>query len=223
MNQFMFAKPHYDPLKDFTLIIQLARLPMAIIANDNTPVKSMQELIALAKQKPGTITIGGTGPILQVGVERFSRDAGVKLQYVPYRGGADVFKGLMSGEIALGFDAVTAYAPMFQTGKLRALATSGSQRAAAVPTVPSLAELGLKNSEFYVWHTLSGPAGMPPEIVRKIESDLKKVLGAPETQQKLVALGFEPMTSSSEQFVEAVKRESAAGSVIIKELGLRLD
>lgn len=223
MNQFMFSKPSYDPLKDFTHISIMARLPLVFISNDKVAAKNIAELVAAAKARPGTIAVGGSGPALQIAFEKFVREAGIKMLYVPYKGGADVFKGLMTGEIAVGIDASVAYMDMFKQGRLRALATTGGQRAAALPNVPTLPELGYKASEFYLWHSLSGPAGMSPALVRRIQNDVQAVLAVPETRERFLAMGLEPVGSSAEQILETIRRESASGGTIVKELGLKLD
>lgn len=223
MNPFMFAKLPYDPLRDFTHITQLARVPLVIVANDKVAASSVAELVALAKRQPGTIAVGGVGPIVQIAVEKFSRDAQVKLLYVPYKGGADVARGMLSGEIAVGFDGVATFLPFLKSGRLRALATTGVQRAAALPDVPALAELGLPNASFYAWHSLSAPAGLARDIQQKIQADVRSVLTSPDVRERLLALGLEPIGSTSDEFVDAVKRESQSSSAIIRELGLRLD
>lgn len=223
MNQFMFAKPAYHPLKDFAHVTQFARLPLLIVSNDKTPAKTLQELVALAKASPGIIPVGGSAPSLQVEVERFSRAAGIKLMYVPYRSGADVFKGLMTGEIAVGFDGIVAYPPMLKSGKLRALATTGTQRALALPDVPTVSESGYKGADFYLWHGLSVPAGTPREVVAKIYEDVRAVVATPEVREKMIAMGLEPMSSTPDEMVAAIRRESAANMEIVKELGIKFE
>ncbi|RZL93440.1 MAG: tripartite tricarboxylate transporter substrate binding protein [Variovorax sp.] len=223
INQFAMSKPPYDPLRDFTHIGVMASVPLLVVVNDTMPAKTMPELIALARSKPGTVTVGGGNVGQQLAVERFVRDSGAQISYIPYKSGADVTKGLLSGEIQVGFDGVPAYPPFLKSGRLRALATNSPKRISLLPDVPTLAELGLKNSEAPVWHALVGPAGLPPEIKAKIARDVQAVLAMPDVQERLASLGMEPSWMGSDEFVQLIKSESAVMGPIVKDLGIKMD
>lgn len=223
LNQFTFTKLPYDGLKDFTPIGVIASVPLIYVANDSLPAKNMQELIALAKAKPGTVTVGSGNVGVQLGVERFIRDAGIKISYVPYKSGADVTKALLSGEIQAGLDGVPAYPPFLKAGKLRVLATSSAKRIASLPDVPTLAELGLKNSETPMWHGLMAPAGLPPEIQKKIAADLQVVLAMSDLRERMAALGLEPMWLGADDFTKLIRSESATMGPLVKEIGIKMD
>jgi tripartite-type tricarboxylate transporter receptor subunit TctC len=223
LNQFTFSKLPYDALKDFTPIGVIASVPLIFVANDTLPAKNMQELIALAKSKPGTVTIGSGNVGIQLGVERFVRDAGVQISYVPYKSGADVTKALLSGEIQVGLDGVPAYPPFLKSGKLRALATNSAKRIPSLPDVPTLAEIGLKNSETPVWHGLVAPAGLPPEIQKKIAADLQVVLAMADLRERMSALGLEATWLGADDFTRLIKSESATMGPLVKELGIKMD
>lgn len=223
MNPYLFSKLPYDPLRDFTHITQLAGLPLLVAANDTTSVKSIHELVEMAKRDPGKVSMGGTGPVIQTGVERFSRDAGVKFTFVPYKGGADSFKGMMTGEIPFAYDGILAYLPHIKTGKIRPLATTGAKRSPVLPDVPTLVELGFPNSEVRLWHALSAPAGLPANIQAKILRDVREALDRPDVKDKLAGLGIEPIGSDPVQFRREIIDQGAKASVLVKELGLKLD
>ncbi|HSV81784.1 MAG TPA: tripartite tricarboxylate transporter substrate binding protein [Ramlibacter sp.] len=223
INPHTFAKLPYDPVRDFTSIGLIASVPLIFVANDTLPVKTMQEFIALAKKQPGMLTVGGGSVGMQLAAERFVRDAGAPINYVPYKSGADVTKGLLSGEIQAGVDGVPAYPPLLKAGKLRVLATNSPRRISALPDVPTLGELGLKQSEAPVWHALLAPAGLPPEIQKKIAADLQAVLALPELKERMATLGLEATWAPADELVKLVKSESAYMGPLVKDLGIKMD
>lgn len=223
LNQFTFSKLPYDVSRDFTPISVIASVPLIFVANETLPAKSMVELIAYAKSHPGAVTMGSGNVGIQLGVERFVRDADLKITYVPYKSGADVTKGLLSSEIQVGLDGVPAYPPFLKAGKLRALATNSAKRIALLPDVPTLAEIGLKNSETPVWHGVLAPAGLPVEIQKKIAADLRDVLALPDLKERMASLGLEPMWMGPEDFRALIKSESTYMGPLAKDLGIRMD
>jgi tripartite-type tricarboxylate transporter receptor subunit TctC len=223
LNQFTFTKLPYDVAREFTPISVIASVPLIFVANDSLPAKTMPEFIAYTKAHPGAVTIGSGNVGIQLGVERFIRDADLKVTYVPYKSGADVTKGLLSGEIQVGLDGVPAYPPFLKTGKLRALATNSAKRISLLPDVPTLAEIGLKNSETPVWHGVLAPAGLPMEIQKKIAADLKAVLAMPDLRERMENLGLEPMWLGPDDFKALIKSESAYMGPLAKDLGIKMD
>lgn len=223
INPYTFAKLPYDPQRDFTPIGQIASVPLIFVANDTLPAKTLQELVALARRSPGTVTVGGGSVGMQLAAERFVRDSGAKINYVPYKSGADVTKGLLSGEIQAGIDGVPAYPPLLKAGRLRVLATNSPRRIAALPEVPTLGELGLKQSEAPVWHALLAPAGLPAEIQKRIAADLQQVLALPELRERMATLGLEPTWAGADDYLKLVKAESAYMGPLVKDLGIRMD
>lgn len=223
VNQFAVTKLPYDALRDFTPIAMVASVPLVFVANDTLPAKSMNELIALAKKSPDTVTMGGGVVGVQLAAARFMRDAGIDFRYVAYKSGADVTKGLLTGEIQTGLDGVPAYPALFASGKLRPLATNSARRISSLPDVPTLSELGLKNSEAPIWHALVAPAGLPAAIQKKIADDLKAVLALPELREKMATLGLEATWVGPEGLVKLIKTESANMGPLVKDLGIRME
>jgi tripartite-type tricarboxylate transporter receptor subunit TctC len=223
MNPALFSKLPYQPLKDFTHISLLATQSLVLLANDRTPAKSVQELIALARAQPGKIDYGSGTISTQLAGEMFNRAAGVKLNYVPYKGSADVVKAMLSGEIPVSFDGIAPNVPHIKSGRFRALATTGLQRSAALPDVPTLHELGLRDFEVRVWLGLSAPAGTPEPIVHKIQTDVQAVMAMPEVRDQLLPLGLESIGAPTDAFLGVVRAETARYAPLIKELGIRLD
>jgi len=223
INQFAMSKMPYDPVRDFSHIGVMASVPLLIVVNDTMPAKNIAEFIALAKAKPGTITVGGGNVGQQLAVERFPRDADVKVQYIPYKSGSDVTKALMGGEIQVGFDGVPAYPALLKSGKLRALATNSPTRISLLPDVPTLSELGLKNSEAPIWHAVVGPASLPADIKAKIARDVQAVLALPDVKERLATVGMESSWKPEGEFLDLIKAESATMGPLVKELGIKMD
>lgn len=223
VNQFAVSKLPYDGMRDFTPISLIASVPLIFVGNDSLPAKDMNELIALARKSPDVLTMGGGVVGVQFAAERFMRDAGVKIRYVAYKSGADVTKGLLSQEIQSGLDGVPAYPALLKAGKLRALATNAPRRLVSLPDVPTLSELGLKNSEAPIWHGVMAPAGLPASLQQKIAADLQAVLAMPDLREKMQALGLEPNWAGPDDFVKLIKTESATMGPLVKELGIRME
>jgi tripartite-type tricarboxylate transporter receptor subunit TctC len=223
VNQFAVSRLPYDGLRDFTPISVIAMVPLIFVANDTAPAKDMKALIEMARRSPDGITMGGGVVGVQLAAERFMRDAGVKFQYIPYKSGADVTKGLLTKEIHTGLDGVPAYPPHLKAGRLRALATNSPKRLTSLPDVPTLREIGLHNSESPMWHAVMAPAGLSPAIQKKIANDLREVLALPDLQQQMLELGLEPSWMGPDEFVELIKTESATLGPLVKELGIRME
>jgi tripartite-type tricarboxylate transporter receptor subunit TctC len=223
MNQALFSRLPYDPMRDFTPISLVAIQPLVLVANDTTPARTVAQLIAQAQASPEGLNFGSGTIGTQLAGEMFNRAAGVRLTHVPYKGGAEVAKALLGGEVNVSFDGIAANLQHIRSGRLRALATTGLERAAALPNVPTLNEAGLKGYEARVWLGLMAPARTPRAIVHKIQADAKGVLTRPETRQLLEPLGFEAIASQPEELVQRMRLDSARYVPLIKELGLKLD
>lgn len=184
----------YDHQKDLALIALLVKAPLVLVSGPSAPVKSLSELIALAKSKPGDLgyaTFGaGSAPHL-VG-EMFAHEAGIKVMAVPYKGSAPASMALLGGEIQFAFDTITSVGPHIKSGKLRPLAVSSVQRASALPDVPTLGELKLGKASFDGFYGLAAPAGTPAAIQQLLGRELAAIMALPDVKEKMLAAGLEP-------------------------------
>ncbi len=223
--QSLYRKMPYDAVKDFTPITMLGIGPNILTVHPSVPVKSVKELIALAKAKPGQLDYGspgnGTPPHLQM--EVFNKMAGVKSTHVPYKGGGPANIALLSGEVQVAFTAVTVGMPHIKVGKLRALGLSGAKRPAFLSEFPTIAESGVPGYDENTWYGMFGPAGLPPAILNKLNADLVKVLLSAEVKELFAQYGQEMVGNSPERFREIVRTEVAKWAKVIKEIGIRLD
>jgi tripartite-type tricarboxylate transporter receptor subunit TctC len=188
-------------------------------------VKSIKELIALAKAQPGQLSFasGGVGNSDHMAGELFNYMARIKMVHVPYKGGNVALNGVITGEVAMYFPGVPVALPMIQAGRVKALGVSSSKRLAALPNVPTIAEAGVPGYEVILWYGFFGPAALPREIAAKIQTDLARVLKMPDVQERFAALGVDPVGSSPEEFGAFVKSEIAKWEKVKKATGLVID
>jgi len=225
MAQSLYRKLPYDTIRDFTPITMVGIGPNILTVHPSVPVKSVRELIALAKAKPGQLNYGspgnGTPPHLQMAV--FNKLAQTQMTHVPYKGGGPANVALLSGEVQLAFTAVTVGLPHVEAGKLRALGLSGAKKPASLSQFPTVAESGLPGYDENTWYGIFGPANLPPAILNKLNADLVKVLSSPELKERFAQQGQEMVGNSPERFREIVRAEVAKWAEVIKDLGLHLD
>ncbi|MDM0084595.1 tripartite tricarboxylate transporter substrate binding protein [Variovorax sp. J31P179] len=223
LNPALYSRLPYDPIKDFASISIVARQSLVLTATDRTSFKTVADLVAAAKANPGGINYGSSTTSTQLSGELFRRQTETKLVHVPYRGASEVVKGMLSGDVQVSFDGIAANVPHIQSGKIRALATTGSARSAALPDVPTLAEAGLKGYELVMWNALSAPAGTPRPIIDRINKDVVEVVQRKDVKDQLMAFGLETGGTTPEEMDETIRRESAKYAPLIKELGLKMN
>jgi len=177
MNPALFSNLTYDPFKDFASVSIVATQSLVLTANDRTTVKTVSELVAMAKAQPGVLNYATSATSTQLAGELFTRQTGTKFVQVPYKGASEVLKGMMSGDVHVAFDGIAANVPHVKSGKIRALATTGTRRSAALPDVPTMAEAGLKGYEVEMWNGLAAPRGTPPAVIEKISRDVAEIVG----------------------------------------------
>ena len=192
VNPAIIEKLPYDPFNDFVLVGPVFRNPLVIVANDKSPYRSLKEIVDAAKKEPGKLNWGypGAGTTQHLTGELFKQVAGVDIQGVMYKGSAQVVQDLLGDQIQLAVDGVPAHLPHIKSGKVRAIASTGSSRAPQLPDVPTVAELGYPGFSGEGWGGVVVTKGTPNEIVMKVSNDLRKVLDNPATQQRLVAAGL---------------------------------
>ena len=221
----LFKTMPYDTVKDFAPVILAATSPNLLVVNPQLPVKSVGELVALAKAKPGTLSYAstGNGSSNHISMELFKTLAGVDIVHIPYKGSAPAVTDLLGGQVMLMFDNVPNVLPQVKAGRLRALGTSGAQRSALAPDVPTVAEAGVPGYELMVWFGLVAPAGTPREVVQKLNAEVAKILAMPDVRERFMAQGVEPLGSTPEQFGEHIRAQMAKWSKVVRDAGVKAE
>jgi tripartite-type tricarboxylate transporter receptor subunit TctC len=214
----------FDAVKDFVPVTQLVASQLLLVATPSLPAKSVQELIALAKAKPGSLNYGmtGIGNPLHLTVEMFKHAAGIELQAVPYRGDAPLNTALIAGEVHLAVVPFATAKPHVEAGRLRALAIPGAKRSPALPQVPTIAESGLPGFESSSWQGWFVPANTPGEIVALIQREAAKALNAPDVRERLEATANEVVASTPEAFAAVFKNDLAKFAKVVKDAKIPL-
>lgn len=223
VNPAIYASLPYDTLKDFTDITPLAIQPNVLVVNATSPYKTVAELVAAAKAKPGSINIGhaGVGSGTHLSTERFIAASGIKVELVPFKGTPEVITALLSNSIDCYWAPISAALSAIKGGKLRALAVSTARRNPTLPDVPTPAEAGLKNAESALWFGVWGPAGVPAAIAQKISVDVRRALADPGVKEKLQTLGNDTMDMSQDEFGRFVREEIDIYQKVIKAAGIK--
>ncbi|MCA4904370.1 MAG: tripartite tricarboxylate transporter substrate binding protein [Rhodocyclaceae bacterium] len=218
-------KVGFDPLRDFAPISLVATVNNMLVVHPSLPVKTVKELIGLARARPGQMTYasGGNGGAQHLAGELFASLAGVKMLHIPYKGSAPGVSALLGGEVMLGFTDTLITLPLVKAGKLRALAVTGPARSPLVPDVPTMAEAGIANYAVNVWFGLLAPAGTPAEIVSRLGAEVGRHVRSAEMRERLTALGAEPVGNTPEQFAAFLKAEIARWAEVVRTARIRAD
>lgn len=225
INPGIYQKLPYDPVKDFEPISNLVLTPQTIVVGTETPYKTLKDFVAAAKAKPGEIAYGslGNGSTSHLTMEAFQQMAGIKLNHIPFKGGAEAQTQIMGGAFPVMSDTVPGVLAQVQAGKLRPLGVAIPQRSPYLPDVPTIAEQGYKGFESVGWIGLCAPAKTPAAILDKLNAEVKKMLASKEAREKIDKLAFTPVGDSREQFAAFMKSEIAKWSKVAKESGARAD
>jgi len=212
----------YDTNRDFTPITLAASAPYVLLVHPSLPVKSVKDLIDLAKAQPGKLLFasGGTGVGIHMAGELLNVAAGVKITHVPYKGAGPGMTALLAGEVNMMFNGLSAALPQVKAGRLRALAVGGDKRSTLLPELPTIAESGLQFTTSG-WYGVLGPAGLPRALVTKLRSDTLRALAAPETKERMTALAVETIGSTPEEFTALLKQEYAQWGRVVKAAGIK--
>ena len=202
-------KLNFDPVADITPIIQLSQGPLLVVVRTSLPVKSIKELVALAKAKPGDVNFAssGQGSLIHLATEHFQTMAGVKMNHIPYKGTGPALTDTIGGQVDVFFSSIANAMPHVHSGKLRAIAVTSAKRNPALPEVPTVAESGVPGYEVILWHGLIGPKGLPRPIVERINGEAAKALKLKETAEQLQSDGVAPAGGTPEQFLAQIKKE----------------
>ncbi len=224
-NLHLYKNIPYDPLKDFAPIAMVGYNAIYLVANPSVPAGSLQELIALAKAKPGALNYAspGNGSMAHLTMELMKLQTGANLTHVPYKGSSQAIAELIAGQTAVAFDTPAVTVPFIRSGKLKVLAVTSPRRSALFPEVPTVAESGLPGFESGAWYGLLFPAGTPRPIVLRLNEELNRITKQPDVIEKLVAIGVEPRSSTPEEFAEVIRNDYARWGRVIREAGIRGD
>lgn len=217
------TKLPYDPVKDYAPVTQVATSPNVFTAHPSVPAKSLKELIALAKAKPGTVSFASTG-VASVGHltgELLNVLAGVKMTHVPYKGGGQAIIDLLGGHVNTMFSGFSAAMPHIKTGKIRALAVTGPKRSPALPETPTLAEQGFPGVEATAWYGVLAPAATPKPVVTRLHGEIVRILKLPDVTQRLDPLGFEIVGSTPDEFGAYIKSEMKKWEKVVRASGAK--
>jgi tripartite-type tricarboxylate transporter receptor subunit TctC len=215
----------YDPIKDVQPLTLVTRVAVALVVNPAYAAKSMQDVLAMARAKPGTIPYGSAGNGLSghFAGEAMKIEAKIDMVHVPYRGGVPGLNDVMGGQIPMMFNTVSSVLPAVEGGRVRALVVTGKDRVPVLPNVPTMAEVGLPSVEIYEWYGLVAPAGVSPEIARRLYSESVKVLNRPELKERLAKQGIEVATMTPEEFGAFLKSEVERFREIVQKANITSD
>ncbi len=221
----LYARVPYDPVKDFAPITLLGIAPTVLVVYADLPAKSLADLVAAAKAKPGALAYasGGNGTPPHINAEVFKSVAGVDLLHVAYKGGGPALADLMAGRVHVMLDTAASAMPHVRSGKLRALAISGARRSPEYPDLPTFAQAGLPQYDTNAWYSMHAPAGTPAQVVRRLNGELVAILKDPDILARFKQLSTEPVGNSPEEFAAFVRAELEKYARIIKAAGIRLD
>jgi tripartite-type tricarboxylate transporter receptor subunit TctC len=225
VNPALYSKLPYDTLRDLAPISLVSIVPAVLAVHPSLPVKSVKELIALARAHPGELTFSssGNGGSGHLSGEQFAALAGVKMVHVPYRGTGPATTALLSGEVTMSFGNLVALLPHVQAGQLRALAVTSAKRTSAAPQLPTVAESGLRGYEYVTWYGVLAPAGTSKDIIAKLNAELVKIARRPDMREKLTGEGGEVVGSTPEEFASYIKSELASSAKLVKSAHVRAE
>jgi tripartite-type tricarboxylate transporter receptor subunit TctC len=224
MNQYLYSKLPYDPLKDFSAVTQLMTSPIIIATDAAKGPKTVEELIRQAKANPGKISYGGGTIISQLAGELLKRTANVDMVYVPYKGSPPTTQALLSNDVTFIFNGVTSDLPHIKSGKFRVLANTSARPLPVLPDVPRLGDMpGFAGFDVAVWLGLVAPAGTPNDVLDKLYGEVTRIYTLPDVREKLSGAGIDPVSSSPTEFAAFIRRDAERWSKLIREAGIKLD
>jgi tripartite-type tricarboxylate transporter receptor subunit TctC len=221
----LYRKINLDLLRDFAPVTLLATSSPVLVVPPSLPVKSVKDLIALAKARPGDLTYGssGNGTPPHLAAELFIHMTRIKMTHVPYKGGGPSMVALLSGEVMLSFASLPPAVPHIRRGKLNALGVASGQRVPSLPELPTISEAGVPGYEADIWYGLSVPAATPPNVIARLHSEMTKILRQPDVARQLDNAGFQVRVSTPEEYGTLTRREIEKWAKVVAAAGMRAD
>jgi tripartite-type tricarboxylate transporter receptor subunit TctC len=222
-NPSLYQKLPFDPVKDLAPITQAVYTPNILAVHPDLPARSVQELVAYARQNPGKLNFGSAGPgtSQHLAGELFKTMAGIDIQHVPYRGIAAVMPDLIGGRLTMAFGNISAVLPLVRDGKLRALAVTSARRYSAVPELPTMIEAGFPGFDSTAWFGLMAPAGTPPDIIDKLHRESVRILALPDVRKRFDELGIEVIGNTPAEFAAVIAAETPQWAKVIRDAGIK--
>lgn len=223
INPAINPKLSYDPFKDLTPVSLVVINPQILVVHPSLNVSTVQELLRLARERPGQLNYGsvGQGSPQHLGMELLNAAAGTKMVHIPYKGTTPALTDLLAGQVSLMFNSMPSVLPHVRTGKLKGLAVGSAKRSPAAPEIPTVAESGVPGFEYVTWYGIFAPANTPRSVVMKLNAAIVKMLGEPDMGQRLASQGAEPAPSSPEQLAKYMHAEYERWRTVIKSAGIK--
>jgi tripartite-type tricarboxylate transporter receptor subunit TctC len=225
VNPTLFAKLPFDVVKDFAPVSLMVSVPFVLVVNNSVPVKSVKDLIALARSQPGKLSYAsaGNGSNLHVAAELFNNLTGTKMLHVQYKGGGPALVAVLGGEVSLSYLSIAAAAPHIKAGRLRGIGATGTQRSAVLPELPTIAESGVPGYEFTTWVGALVPRATPAETVSALNAIIVKAVRSPDLTTRFAEQGADIIASTPAEFAAHIKAELARWAKVVKESGIRAE
>jgi len=225
INYSLYSKLAFHPVRDFTPVVLVGESPNVLVINPRVPANSIQELIALAKGRPGQLNYGssGAGTSVHLSAELFATMAGVKIVHVPFKGATEALTALLGGQLDLMFASLSSSIPLIKQGRLKAFAVTGAQRSPSMPELPTIAEAALPGYAAAAWYGLLGPAGVPQPVVATLAKAALATLATPEVKDRLFASGVEVRPGDNREFAKLIDAEVQKWAKVVKESGARVE
>ena len=222
INPAIYGTRVVDPVHDFAPVAKLASSPIVIVAHPSVRASTLQELIELARSTPQRLAYStpGVGTPTHVAAELLAQRANIHLLHVPYPGSGQLLTDVISGEVPVAFTLLGAAQPFLRSGQLKAIATTGSERVAALPDTPTVAESGFPGYEVSAWYSILVPAGTPADLIERLNHELLRVVALPDVRERLISIGMVPETSTPQQLATNIRGEVARWGPIIKAAGI---
>jgi tripartite-type tricarboxylate transporter receptor subunit TctC len=225
INNALYRNPGYDAARDFEPVIFIASITNVLAVSPELPVKTVRELIALAKSKPGVLSFAssGAGSSTHLSAELFKSMAGIDMLHVPYKGSSQAMTDLTAGRVSMIFDNMPSSLPFIKAGKLRGIAVTGAKRSLILPDLPTIAESGVPGYESMSWVGIAAPAGTPKDIVARLNREIGVILTQPDIREKFAQGGADPVGSSPQAFAEHIRLEREKWGKLIRERGITVN
>jgi tripartite-type tricarboxylate transporter receptor subunit TctC len=220
VNPSLYKDAKYDPVKDFSPIGQVLSAPNVLVVPGSSPFNSVKDLIAFAKANPNKLDFAssGGGASVHLSGELFKQIAGIEMTHVPYKGTGSLLPDLISGTVSMSFPNLPSAMPFIQNGKLKALGVTTAKRSAAAPQITTLAEAGVAGYDMSTWYGLVGPANLPPEVIKRLNQELRNVLQDPQVRSKMLSQGVDPVIGSPEAFATFIQEETKSWAALLKKI-----